>query len=60
MTGYAVNYVNIYVQGVYFDEPKVDESSGEVVEPTESTEEEPRDDNEAIDERSETQSKDQE
>ncbi|MCF4150395.1 Asp23/Gls24 family envelope stress response protein [Dethiosulfovibrio sp. F2B] len=60
MTGYAVNYVNIYVQGVYFDEPKVDESSGEVVEPAESTEEEPRDDNEAIDERSETQSKDQE
>ncbi len=30
MTGYTVNYVNIYVQGVYFNDPKTETSQGEI------------------------------
>lgn len=31
MTGYMVNYVNVYVQGVYFNDPKTEDPSEEPV-----------------------------
>lgn len=58
MTGYAVNYVNVYVQGVYFDEPKAEEPSGEPVGSEDLSAGEPQDEDEAVVERSETQPKD--
>ncbi|SMG08244.1 Asp23/Gls24 family envelope stress response protein [Dethiosulfovibrio salsuginis] len=36
MTGYTVNYVNIYVQGVYFNDPKTDTSLEETTPPDKS------------------------
>lgn len=34
MTGYSVNYVNVYVQGIYFDEPQPEVSPIELPEKT--------------------------
>lgn len=30
LTGYTVNYVNIYVQGIYFNDPKTETPQGEI------------------------------
>lgn len=38
MTGYSVNYVNVYVQGIYFDEPQPETSPIEIPEKVSSDE----------------------